>query len=317
MTRFWAAAIIAIVAGPAFSVPAPAAVAQAPRAGACPAAPATPPAGFERGGLSAVQRFDLSYSTLPSGLVEVRLIAKSGGGGLLFIGSDHITPPDPELFAYLENLFARENPSEAYIEVADVSYLEALPSDKEQVIRTRGEPSYLGFIARAAGVPVLPLEPQPAALFAEVQLDFPADQIALAHVLREVQIARDRRGVFGEALEAVASRAIAEQRELVRAAGKTLPIAHILDLTLAVNRLWPGLDWRQVPAQWSNPLLAPAATGSRFVNAVFAAEKAIRDRHALRLLLDRVAAGEKVVALAGRTHAETHLQSLTCLMSQI
>src|SRR5687767_8011982 len=122
----------------------------------CPAKPGTPPPGFDAGGKSAVERFDLSYATTKSGLIEGRRESKSDGGALLFVGTDPVVPPNPDLFAHLEALFGREKPAGAYIEVADVSYLDTLPQSKEEVIRTRGEPSYVGFIARREGVPVLP-----------------------------------------------------------------------------------------------------------------------------------------------------------------
>lgn len=273
------------------------------------------PAGFEPGGLATVERFAFSYATPNATLTEVRLASKINGGTLLFIGTNHITPPVPELFAHLEELFTRERPTEAYIEVADTSYLQALPTDKAEVISTRGEPSYLGFIARQRGVAVLPLEPQPRVLFARLKQKYSGEQIALANILRDVQIARDRRRISGEALENVATQAINEQRQLV-GESKKLSLKNVLTLTRAVNRLWPGLDWRQVPAEWFNPLLQPADTGSIFINALFAEEMAVRDEHALNLLLSRVAAGKQVIALAGRTHAENQLKALACLMSQ-
>lgn len=289
---------------------------QANRVTACSFSPGDLPAGFGAAArVPAVQRFDLAYSTPNPDVIEVRLASKASGGTLLFIGSKHITPPDPGLFAYLEGAFARENPTESYIEVSDTSYLQALPSEKEDVIRTRGEPSYLGYVARHRQVPVLPLEPKASTLFEAIRQRFSADEIALAHILREVQIARDRRRLFGEALEGVAARSIVERSEVARGAGKELSFKNILGLTQATDRLWPGLDWRQVPAEWSNPLLESSATGSRFVNSVFREEKTVRDRHVLRLLLSRVAAGQRVIALAGRTHAQSHLEALSCLMA--
>lgn len=282
----------------------------------CSGAPDGAPAGFEANSLPAIQRFDLSYSRPNDTLFELRLVSKVTGGSLLFVGTDHIVPPAPDLFTYLEGVVTREKPSEAYIEVDDVTYLERLPSDRDSVIRTRGEPSYLGFIARQSGVPVRPLELDEHSLFTRVAGNLPPDEVALAHVLRDVQIARDRQHQFGEALEIVASQSIVAQRKLLPDTVKARFPSNILGLTLAVNRHWPGLDWRQVPAEWANPLLTSQATGSRFVNAVFAKEKAIRDQHSLYLLLSRVAAGQRVVALAGRTHAETLLATLSCLMSQ-
>jgi hypothetical protein len=73
-----------------------------------------------------------------------------------------------------------------------VSYLRKLPEEKESVIATRGEPSYLGFIARERRVTVLPLEPRDTELYVNLRKYFSADQIILTLVLREAQLVRDR-----------------------------------------------------------------------------------------------------------------------------
>lgn len=286
-----------------------------PDVGKCLLGVASAMPGFGRNEGAAVDRFDLSYSSRSDGAIELDLMSKTTGGRLLFAGIGHVNPPDPKMFGYLEDVFSRAEPMEAFLEVDDVSYLKTLPVDQDRVIQTRGEPSYLGFIARREGVPVLPLEPRRGQLLETLQRRFPAHQIILAFTLRDVQILRDRRHLFGEALEVEAARSLREYRTLLGRAAEAVALRNILDLTRAVNRQWPGLDWRQVPAEWFNPLMTVAETGSTFVNTIFADEMAIRDRHALRLLLDRVASGRRVVALAGRSHVEMHVQALTCLMA--
>ncbi len=281
---------------------------------ACPARLAPDMPGFDRDGPPLIERFDLSYSARADGNVEVDLASKTSGGELLFIGSEHVSTPDPALFDYLESAVRRVKPSAVFVEVDDVSYLSNLPTDKERVIKTRGEPSYLGFIARQANIPVLPLEPPRGELLKRLRRQFSADDVALAFVLREVQIMRDRRHLYGEALEVQAARVLLEQEKLAKQANRPLAIRNILQLTQAVNRRWSGLDWRQVPAEWFNPFLSSSKTGSIFINALVAEEMAIRDRHALTLLLGQVALGKRVIALAGRSHAQTQLQALNCLM---
>lgn len=257
-------------------------------------------------------RFDLTQSRPSPETFTFSLVSRDGRGSLTFVGSSHITSATPSLFSYLEELFVDEKPTASFIEVSDTSYLNSLPADKDEVLRTRGEPSYLGYIARERGIPVLPLELAPGALLMGTRQKFPAFEIALAHILRDVQIARDRQHSYGEALEEVASRSIAEQQKLGQSAHSQFSISNVFQLTQTVNKLWPGLDWRQVPAEWANPLLKSSSTGSIFVNAVFAEEKKIRDRHTLDLLLSQVVAGQRVIALAGRTHAETEFQILAC-----
>jgi hypothetical protein len=312
--------LISIVAGLVLASISAFAVAQPyqfrPNPAACSDNLGSPPPGFDTSPHPTLNRFDLAYSTTSNRTLDVIFTSKTSGGKLVFIGSEHVVGSDRGLFDHIESVFNREKPIKAYVEVVDVSYLSALPSEESVVVATRGEPSYVGFIARKSGVVVLPLEPQPAELFRQLRQTLPIDQITLAFILRDVQLARDRGRLHGEALERAAMRSISQNNQLNAAHRGGLRINNILDLTRTVNRLWPGLDWRQVPAQWANPLLSSQDTGSKFVNAVFLAEMKARDAYALNLLLTRVAAGESIFALAGRTHGENHLQTLSCWMSK-
>ncbi len=237
----------------------------------------------------------------------------TGGGAIFYLGVAHVTSPQPDLFALLEASFSSERPTRVYAEVNDVSYLQSLPAAASDVIAQRGEPSYLGFIARRANVPVLPLEPSAADLYRQVSEHYSADQLALAHILREVQIVRDRRRGFGEHLETVARRALEREQRLARQVGRSISFSNIYELTLAAGKLWPGLDWRQVPAEWSDPLRRSQDTSSRFINEIFTREKAIRDLHAFRLLAGELLNGERILVVAGRSHLETQVPALTCI----
>ena len=272
--------------------------------------------GVVSGSIKADKRFILSTSTTAAGTVEVRFKSIESGGELLFIGSRHVSGPEPALFDRFEQLFSEFNPNYAFIEVADTGYLQSLSTDKDTVIKTRGEPSYLGFIARARGVKVLPLEPSPSYLFAELRNKFSADQIILANTLQDVQISRDRPRLFGEALERVARTAIRDQVKIATDRGDRPTLTNVYRLTLAVSKQWPGLDWRQVPAEWFNPLLTDVETDGVYLNSLRALVMDSRDRYSLRILLERVQKGERVLALAGRTHAENHRDTLTCAMSR-
>jgi hypothetical protein len=266
--------------------------------------------------VKAAERFALSTSTTAIGTTEVRFRSKESGGELLFIGTRHITGPEPALFDLFALRFSEFNPTSVFLEVADTSYIQNLSTDKDSVIKTRGEPSYLGFIARDRGVGSLPLEAQPSYLFAELRKKFSADQIILANTLEQVQISRDRQRLFGEALERVARATIQEQVKIARDLGDTPTLTNIYRLTLAVSKLWPGLDWRQVPAEWSNPLLTDAETDGTYLNSLRLQNMDTRDRYSLRILLERVMRGERVLALAGRTHAENHRLILACAMTK-
>lgn len=247
-------------------------------------------------------------------IYEVRLASKKSKGTLVFLGVSHVTSANPELFQYLENTFEQAAPSESYVEVSDVSYLSKLPEDRETVINTRGEPSYLGFIARKLHVPVFPLEPDSAALYASLRPTYSADQILLSFVLREAQLERDRWHLSGERLEYSIYEKIKNWNQVINNAGDQSAIVNILELTKAVAVIWPGLDWRQIPAQWFNPLLTSKQTGGSFTNEVIRTEKSIRDQHYAELLFSRLAAGKSVIAMAGRNHVYSLGIGFKCLL---
>jgi hypothetical protein len=245
---------------------------------------------------------------------EVRLTSKRSGGSLTFMGVPHITSPNPKLFFYMEGVFDRERPSEAFIEVNDVSYLAGLPLEKDIVIKTRGEPSYLGFIARKSNVTLLPLEPKQDDMYIAMRTVHVADRVVLAFVLRDVQLSRDRQRMYGEALEDTTLRSIRKWSDVSKAAGDEISFGNIFELTKIVNEIWPGLDWRQVPADWFNPLRATIETGGKFTNEVVRSEKLFRDHHYSHLLIPLVMGGKNVLALAGRSHAFTLGTGLKCLL---
>jgi hypothetical protein len=141
--------------------------------------------------------------------------------------------------------------------------------------------------------------------------------VASAFVLRDVQIARDRRRLYGEGLEAVLSDAIKRQRDLATAAHHSLSFANVYEFTKYVNRLWSGLYWQQVPAEWMDPTLPSTMTGGRFTNKVFSEEMKFRDRHALEILSAAMSNKESVIAVVGRSHVEAQASALRCVASNL
>jgi hypothetical protein len=256
--------------------------------------------------------FIISRDILSEDMLKVSLSTAENDNSLILFGSKHVSKPDSELFERLESLVLEEKPNVIYLEVSDINYLTALPLDKQTVIQTRGEPSYLAYIAREHSIPVQPLEPDSNYIFRYLENYFSVDEIGLSFVLRDIQILRDRRNLFGEELESIAVQSIEKQRSTAHEAGKNFSITNILELTLAVEKLWPGLDWRRIPAQWANPTLESRDTGSKFTNSVFARAMAARDEYATKLLYTKILSGNRVFVLLGRTHVETHYKNLQC-----
>lgn len=256
--------------------------------------------------------FILHRDVLAQDILKVSFSSAENDNSLILFGSKHVSKPDSELFEQLESVVLEQKPDVIYLEVSDISYLTALPLDKQTVIQTRGEPSYLAYVARENSIPIQPIEPDPSYIFQHLRNDFSVDEIGLSFILRDIQILRDRRNLFGEDLEATAVQSIEKQRSIAKEAGENFSITNILELTLAVEKLWPGLDWRRIPAQWANPTLESRDTGSKFTNSVFARAMDARDEYATKLLYSKILSGNRVFVLLGRTHVETHYKNFQC-----
>lgn len=267
------------------------------------------------GTIARTRSLNLSAQKPRDDIYEVRMISSLSNGQLIFLGGPHVTSPDRSLFNLIESTFDKEKPSESYIEVNDVSYLRKLPEEKESVIATRGEPSYLGFIARERRVTVLPLEPRDIDLYVNLRKYFSADQIILTLVLREAQLVRDRHRASGERLEDATFEKLRMWNQIARELDDVVSIKNIFDLTVAVRKIWPDFDWRQTPATWFNPLLSSEDTGGRFTNEIIRREKTFRDFHYAQLLLSKVSEGSTVIALAGRNHAYSIASGYQCLLN--
>ncbi|WP_200177706.1 hypothetical protein [Undibacterium sp. 14-3-2] len=267
------------------------------------------------GTIARTRSLNLSAQKPRDDIYEVRMISSLSNGQLIFLGVPHVTSPDRSLFNLIESTFDKEKPSESYIEVNDVSYLRKLPEEKESIIATRGEPSYLGFIARERRVTVLPLEPRDIELYVNLRKYFSADQIILTLVLREAQLVRDRHRVSGERLEDATFEKLRMWNQIARELDDVVSIKNIFDLTVAVRKIWPDFDWRQTPATWFNPLLSSEDTGGRFTNEIIRREKTFRDFHYAQLLLSKVSEGSTVIALAGRNHAYSIASGYQCLLN--
>jgi hypothetical protein len=248
-------------------------------------------------------------------IYEVRMISSLSKGQLIFLGVPHVTSPDRSLFQLIESAFDKEKPSESYIEVNDVSYLRKLPEEKETVIATRGDPSYVGFIAKERKVTVLPLEPRDIDIYVNLRKYFSADHIILTVVLREAQLIRDRLRASDERLEYATSAKLKRWNQIAKELGDVVSIENIGDLTVTVKKIWPDFDWRQVPAIWFNPLKSSENTGGRFTNEIVTREKAFRDLHYAQLLLSKVSEGSTVIAVAGRNHAYSIASGYKCLLN--
>jgi len=244
--------------------------------------------------------------------IDLRVESKDHAGMLMYIGARHVTSPDPALFAHIEDVFKDINPSVAFVETANLDFMDRLPATKEEAIQHWGEPRYLGFVAAHAGAPVRSLEPKPEDLQKHLLELFPKDRVALLFVLRDAQAMRDRYRAFGEALENSVSSYLSEQQNLWAKLDTPYPIRNIYDLTVKVQHYWPGLSWRDVPAEWFDPLKSPEQTGSIFVNDVVRQESIYRNHNMYAVLANAMRDGGRVVAIVGKTHVEVQQFALRC-----
>jgi hypothetical protein len=234
------------------------------------------------------------------------LLLDGPGGALHYVGAEHSSDPGHAQFAAIEAAFAAFRPTVVFYEGPE----RPLEETAEGTIRSFGESGYARFLARAAGVPVARLEPDPAEEFGAVGGTVGMEQGTLFFVLREAARLRDRRGLTGAELDA----AIASLLE--RAAAVGLPVASLDSLEAAYHRHFTTpADWRDAPAAWFDPFADDAATGGQFMAAANRASSDFRNRHMTRVLAAAARGGGRVFAVVGRNHVPMQAAALRCALA--
>jgi hypothetical protein len=207
-------------------------------------------------------------------------------GRIVLFGSAHTRDAQDPQLAEIERRFAELRPTVTLVEGRPGAPLAAL---RDPVVMF-GEMGTVLRLARGARIPIYSWEPsREAEVQAQLQR-FPAERVALFYVLRPY--VSERR--FGRPKDPDAK---LEETRGERTKWKGLE--GTLPSIAAVDELWrrdfAGLpDWRDTSDERGWP---------GYLQAIADASNEIRDEHFARVVIDLLARGERVFAVAGSSHA--------------
>lgn len=180
-------------------------------------------------------------------------------------------------------------------------------------IRIAGESGYARYLAKSSGAEIRRLEPSPVAQIAALGTQFTGDEVMLFFVLREAVRLRARDGLSGASLDAAIIRLLAKAAPLVAASKLRTSISDLATLAAAAGRVWPGRDWRDVPAEWFTPWIGPQA---QFTNRINAMDSHYRNRHVIGAVDAALNEGRNVFVLIGRDHVPALAPALRCVVGR-
>lgn len=217
-------------------------------------------------------------------LLHLELQRDAAPGSLLFFGALHSKDPEHPQLATLRSAWREFQPTVALVE----GRMGFFVGTTQQGIGVFGEGAALYALAHEAGVPLYTLEPPLEVEIAALRECGDLQQVAMFRVLSGYMSAR--RG--GPVSDFKIGRLLGSRAEPLTDA---FPTIAAFDAYVATQL--PGQNWRELPeeALWpgkEDTLLHRLATRSN----------AARDEHFVRVLLDLVNRGERVLAIAGRSH---------------
>ena len=214
--------------------------------------------------------------------------APPGRGALLFFGARHSKDPNHPQLAALRQAWKEFKPTVALVE-GRMSFFVGTP---RQGIGIFGEGAAVYSLAEQHGIPLYTLEPPLSIEIAALDDCGDRTQVAMFRVLSGYISARRGGPVSDFKIGRLLSR---------RAAPLTTALPNIAALEQHFTAQFPELGpWRDLPeeAMWpgkTDTLLHRMATRSNRV----------RDEHFVRTMLDLAQKGERVLAIAGRSHTIT------------
>lgn len=214
----------------------------------------------------------------------------SGEGELLYVGTRHtFDPADPQIQT-LTRLWKEFRPTIAFHEGASLPVRHTI----ESAVAELGEPGLVRWLGERDAVPVRSLEPPAGEEIAHLARFYPLDRLKLFYVLRQVpQFERSR---SPEPLERRVQDRLWDLTAVPLLAG---PPHTLDDLAEMCAREFPELrSWREVPAAWFDPVPSDGV----YTHAVSRRLNRFRDLHMMRVLLEAVGRGERVLAVVGGSH---------------
>lgn len=209
-------------------------------------------------------------------------------GRFLYIGSRHTNDPASVDVALIEALWQQLRPTVAFNEGGDPP----TESTREEAVRLHGEPGLVRYLAARDGVPVASLDPTTAELVAALQPEFTGQQLKLFFVLQQVM---HHRSNPTEPFEARMGRVFAI---LNRTRGLDVPPRSVDELDeIFRDRFSTPESYRDVPASWFDPTQA-----GNFLQEIARRASEVRDAYMVDLLVAKVRAGGRVLAVVGASH---------------
>ena len=212
------------------------------------------------------------------------------GSALLYYGSWHTIDPDNPQIAEMRELWDEFGPTVAVTENRLGFYFGALGDG----VGMHGEFAIAGELGRRDDIPVYTLEPSWAVEVETLKREFTVEDVIVFYTLRVYLSERD--GTAAEKRDALAEHLLGK-----RAGREGLGREHVPDLA-RLDVVWrerfPGLgDWRTLPPEAVHPSEQPTRL-QHIANRV----NEVRDEHAAAVILDLLAKGERVFAIAGGSH---------------
>lgn len=207
------------------------------------------------------------------------------GAAVLVFGTEHSKDPASPQLVRLEEEFRRFGPTVVLVE----SRLGVLFPAFHNPVKMFGEMGRVAALAKSQGVPVRSWEPPPERIVADLEAQgFTREQIGLRFILgpafsnRRFGAHQNPEGLIRDSLTRKA-----------REAGARDLFPSFVAVQASWDRAFPGgPDWRDVSDEYG----LPGFLGGMDINAA-------RDRHLLRVIAHLTRAGERVMVVAGSSHA--------------
>lgn len=211
--------------------------------------------------------------------------AGAPGGALLFFGSRHIKDPDHPQQAALRRAWDAFKPTVALVE----GRMSFFVGTARQGVRLFGEGAAVYSLAHDAGIRLYTLEPPLEVEIAALDEIGDRSQVAMFRVLSGYMSAKRGGPVSNFKIGRLLSK---------RAAPLTDALPDIAALDAYFASQFPNLPgWRDLPEQ----AMWPGRTDT-WLNRMATRSNKARDEHFVRTMLDLTRHGERVFAIAGRSH---------------
>jgi len=231
---------------------------------------------------------DLRYRQLDPGGYSLHIVPRNASapkGSLLFFGALHSKDPEHPQLVTLRKVWQEFKPTVALVE----GRMGFFVGTSRQGIGIFGEGAAVYALAHEAGIPLYTLEPPLEVEIAALEECGDRTQVAMFRVLSGYMSARRGGPVSDFKIQRLLSKRAAPLTE-------ALPSIAAFDAYFAAQ--FPEQPrWRELPedAMW------PGKTDTLF-HRMATSSNAARDEHFVRTLLDLVNRGERVLAIAGRSH---------------